>query len=40
MKKKINKLVAKLILNTATLGAGLASMYGWYQPLIPHKLTK
>lgn len=43
MKKIVQKALksfAKLTYQTASVGAGMASMHGWYQPKAPAKLSK
>lgn len=32
--------MAKLTYGVASMGAGLASVWGWYQPKVPTKLRK
>jgi cyclic lactone autoinducer peptide len=43
MKKISNKLssaVAAISLLSAKIGAGMASIGGWYQPKVPDRITK
>ena len=37
---KISKIIARLSLSSAAIGAEVASSYGFYQPKVPNRISK
>ena len=39
-KSKVSGILVKATYQVAVKGAGMASLFGWYQPRVPDKLSK